>query len=194
MDNQDTKQIKNKRENYAKILSDEENKIIWRFLEKKFAIKIEKYIENFKFAQNRRGRLWIASKEALEFINKERFDPAKVMTCAIGKSDSKKLLQDDDMYIRLTIDGAMFFNVDIAKNILFVTEEEEELWYTGEVIDRSKSEIPNDVYVLAKAKTKQVIGSTIAKNGFLLNFVPKWRRPDRLVDIQNDFNEPENPI
>ncbi len=116
------------------------------------------------------------------------------MTCAIGKSDSKKLLQDDDMYIRLTIDGAMFFNVDIAKNILFVTEEEEELWYTGEVIDRSKSEIPNDVYVLAKAKTKQVIGSTIAKNGFLLNFVPKWRRPDRLVDIQNDFNEPENPI
>ncbi len=53
MDNQDTKQIKNKRENYAKILSDEENKIIWRFLEKKFAIKIEKYIENFKFALNK---------------------------------------------------------------------------------------------------------------------------------------------
>ena len=90
------------------------------------------------------------------------------------------------MHIRLTIDGAMFFNSDITKNILYLTEEEEEIWYTGEAIETTK-DITNDVYVLAKEQTKEIIGSTIAKNGFLLNFVPKWRRPDR-----NSEPEPEN--
>ena len=73
----------------------------------------------------------------------------------------------------------MFFNSDIKKNILYITEEEEQLWYTGEVIDRTADNLPNDVYVLAQEQTKQIIGSTIMKNGFLLNFVPKWRRPNR---------------
>lgn len=183
-----SKSLEDKRAKYAKILPQEEADQIWVFLEEKFGIPGEKYKQIFSFAQNRRGRLWIASKEALKFVASERFDPAKVLTCAIGKSDSRKLLQDNEMHIRLTIDGAMFFNSDITKNILYLTEEEEELWYTGEAIEKTK-DIPNDVYVLAKEQTKEIIGSTIAKNGFLLNFVPKWRRPDRGT---NEFNEPEN--
>ena len=178
-----------KREKYAKFLTQEEAELIWSFLEKKFGIKPDKYTEFFNFAQNRRGRLWIVSKKASEFVTTERFDPAKVLTCAIGKSDSQKLLHDNEMHVRLTIDGAMFFNSDITKNILYLSEEEEELWYTGEVINRTESDIPNDVYVLAKDSTKDIIGSTISKNGFLLNFVPKWRRPDRLSEVKS---EPEN--
>ena len=178
-----------KREKYAKFLTQEEAELIWSFLEKKFGIKPDKYTEFFNFAQNRRGRLWIVSKKASEFVTTERFDPAKVLTCAIGKSDSRKLLHDNEMHVRLTIDGAMFFNSDITKNILYLSEEEEELWYTGEVINKTESDIPNDVYVLAKDSTKDIIGSTISKNGFLLNFVPKWRRPDRLSEVKN---EPEN--
>lgn len=187
----ESKSVKDKRQDYAKILSSEEANLIWSFLEEKFDIKADKYKEQFNFAQNRRGRLWISSKEALKFVNSERFNPAKVLTCAIGKSDSRKLLQDNEMHIRLTIDGAMFFNSDITKNILYLTEKEEEIWYSGEAIQTAK-DIPNDVYVLAKEQTKEIIGSTIAKNGFLLNFVPKWRRPDRLADNNSDFNEPEN--
>lgn len=194
MDNAvDSKPFKDKRENYAKIVAQEEAEKVWNFLEEKFGIKQEKYKKNFSFAKNKRGRLWIASNLALEFVTKERFDPAKVLTCVIGKSDSIKLLQDNLMYIRLTIDGAMFFNKDITKNILYITEEEELIWYTGEVIDRTKENIPNDIYVLAKAKNKQIIGSTIAKNGFLLNFVPKWRRPDRLASTtDSSLREPGN--
>lgn len=187
----DSKPVQDRREKYAKILSPEEADLIWSFLEEKFGIKTDKYKETFSFAQNRRGRLWISSKEALKFVNSERFNPAKVLTCAIGKSDSRKLLEDNEMHVRLTVDGAMFFNSDITKNILYLTEEQEEIWYTGEVIPVTK-DIPNDIYVLAKEETKEIIGSTIAKNGFLLNFVPKWRRPDRLADTKDDFNEPEN--
>lgn len=179
-----------KRANYAKVLTDEQAEPIWLYLEKKFGITPQKYKKSFNFAQNRRGRLWIASRSALNFIIKERFDPAKVLTCAIGKADSKKLLQDDEIHIRLTVDGAMFFNSDIKKNILYLTEEEEAEWYTGEVIDRTSDKLPNDVYVLAQEKTKQVIGSTILKNGFLLNFVPKWRRPNRVDTKEELFSEP----
>ena len=191
METSESNSQKDKREKYAKILPDEESNQIWKFLEQKFGINADKYKKNFGFAQNRRGRLWIASKEALKFVNKERLNPAKVLTCAIGKSDSRKLLNNNEMHVRLTVDGAMFFNSDITKNILYLTEEEEKIWYTGEVIERTK-DIPNDIYVLAKNETKEIIGSTIVKNGFLLNFVPKWRRPDRMNEGSNDFNEPGN--
>lgn len=179
-----------KRANYAKVVTDEQAEQIWLYLEKKFGISPQKYKKSFSFAQNRRGRLWIASRPALEFVAKERFDPAKVLTCAIGKSDSKKLLDDENMQIRLTMDGSMFFNSDIKKNILYLTEDEEAEWYTGEVIDRTADNLPNDVYVLAQGKTKQVIGSSILKNGFLLNFVPKWRRPRREDAKDETITEP----
>ena len=192
MASNNTKPIRNKREKYAKIITNDEASAIWQYLQEKFGINPEKYKYSFSFAQNRRGRLWIASNLALEFVDKERFDPSKVLTCVIGKSDSRKLLQDNLMHIRLTIDGALFFSHDITKNIIFINEEEESTWYTGEVIDRTNSIITNDVYVLAKADTKQILGSTIAKNGFLLNFVPKWRRPDRLADPEKIYSEPEN--
>lgn len=193
MSNPNTKPLKDKREDYAKILSPEETQQIWDFLESKFGIDKNLYQESFGFAQNRRGRLWIASKLALEFISKERMNPAKVLTCAIGKSDSQKLLQDNEMQIRLTLDGAMYFNSQISKNILYLTEEEEVTWYTGEVIDRSSDpNLANDVYILAKERTKEVIGSTICKNGFLLNFVPKWRRPNRTDGNDTIFTESEN--
>lgn len=192
MESSEPRSFKNKRENYARILTEAESDLIWSFLEEKFGIPSIKYKNEFSFAQNKRGRLWIASKEALAFVEKDRFDPAKVLTCAVGKSDSKKLLQDNEMHIRLTIDGAMFFNSDITKNILYISETEKETWQTGEVIDKSTSNIPNDIYVLAAEETKLIIGSTIAKNGYLLNFVPKWRRPDRLAEVRTDFDEPEN--
>ena len=189
----DTKRFKDKRENYAKIVSQHEAERIWIFLQEKFGINPEKYKYSFSFAQNKRGRLWLASNLAIEFLNKERFDPAKVLTCVIGKSDSRKLLQDNLMYIRLTIDGALFLSREITKNILYISEEEEQIWYTGEVINRTNETIQNDIYVLAKGKTKQIIGSTIAKNGYLLNFVPKWRRPDRLTQPSEvPLREPGN--
>ena len=192
MSSNNTKPTRDKRANYAKILSKDESDLIWHFLQEKFGINPEKYKYSFRFAQNRRGRLWLASNLALEFVKKERFDPAKVFTCVIGKSDSRKLLEDTEMHIRLTIDGALFFNSDITKNILQISEEEEKHWCEGEVIDKTNLSIPNDVYVLAKESTNQIIGSTIAKNGFLLNFVPKWRRPDRLADPNAVYEEPEN--
>jgi NOL1/NOP2/fmu family ribosome biogenesis protein len=189
MSSTESKERRNKRENYAKILSKEDAHSIWAFLEEKFGINTGIYEEKFSFAQNRRGRVWLASNETLEFVAKERLDPAKVLTCAIGKSDSKKLLQDVKMHVRLTIDGAMYFNKEITKNILYISEIEEEIWYSGEAIDKTESEIQNDVYILAKANTKQIIGSTIAKNGFLLNFVPKWRRPERISSTDTEQNE-----
>jgi len=192
LESSENKRSFNKRENYAKILLKEETEMIWHFLEEKFGIDPKKYQDSFSFAQNKRGRLWMGSNLAIEFVNKERFDPAKVLTCVIGKSDSRKLLQDNQMHIRLTIDGALFFNTDIKKNIIHISEKEEELWYNGEVIDKTSFNIANDIYVLAKEKNNKIIGSTIAKNGFLLNFVPKWRRPDRLADPNSHFPEPEN--
>ena len=190
MSESERKPLIDKRAGYAKVLTDEQAKKIWRYLEEKFGIPAENYQKSFSFAQNKRGRLWLASKTALTFVEKERFNPAKVLTCAIGKSDSMKLLGDEEMSVRLTIDGAMFFNSDITKNILYLSDEEEALWYTGEVIDRSSDDLPNDVYVLAQEQTKQIIGSTILKNGFLLNFVPKWRRPNREDAKEELISEP----
>ena len=112
-----------------------------------------------------------------EFIEKEKMDPAKVLTLAVGKADSAKLLDDPTMKIRLTLDGSMFFNQYITKHILLLTPEEEGVWNAGKVFERS--ELKNDVYILKSQLTNHIIGSTIVKDGRILNFVPKWRRYPR---------------
>jgi hypothetical protein len=165
--------IVDKRANYAQIVSDDECETIWSYLKTQYGIEPKGKYENFGFAKSKKGRIWIATKKALEFIEQERFDPAKVLTIALGKADSKKLLRDQSMLIRLTLDGALFFNDSITKNIIKLKPSEEKLWSAGSKIDYN---IENGVYVLASATTNHIIGSTIAKDGILINFVPKWRR------------------
>lgn len=161
-----------KRANYAQILSANECNEIWSYLKNQYGINPNNYT-NFGFAQSKKGRLWIGTKSALEFVQQDRLDPAKVLTIALGKADSKKLLADQSMKIRLTLDGALFFNNAITKNIITLTEEQEKLWNAGSPI---VSSIENGVYVLRSSITNHIIGSTVAKEGMLLNFVPKWRR------------------
>ena len=157
---------------YAKILDDSSNDEIWGYLESSYGIKGSKFKDHFGFAKSNRGRLWIGSRTALEFIRKEQLDPAKVLTVAMGKTDSAKLLRDQSMLIRLTLDGTLFFNHEITKNLLTLSENEVAEWNKGKELER---DIENGVYILTDSD-QIIIGSTIAKDGRLMNFIPKWRR------------------
>lgn len=166
--------IEDKRAKYAKIVSKERCDQIWNYLNIQYGINTLEFKSKYGFAESKKGRIWIGSFSALEFIKRERFDPAKVLTVALGKADSSKLLADDSMIIRLTLDGALFFNTAITNNIINLTPEEEMLWNAGSVIERDN--IENGVYIIASPITNHIVGSTVVKDGKLLNFVPKWRR------------------
>ena len=162
-----------RRANYAQILSDDDCKTIWNYLDQQYGIDQKNY-SNFGFAKSKKGRIWIGTKIALNFIKNEKLDPAKVLPIALGKADSRKLLGDDSMIIRLTLDGALFFNTSITKNIIELSSSQEKLWNSGSTIERPGT--MDGVFVLLSSLTGHIIGSTVSKNGILLNFVPKWRR------------------
>lgn len=161
---------------YAKILPEAENQKIWAVLHNQFGIQPEQYQGKYGFVENRKGRLWLGSKKALEFVADEGFDPAKVLTLAIGRRITPT--ESNVEGVRLTLDGVLFFGPDaLQKNLLQLTPAEEALWFSGQTITREG--LADGAYILASASHGRPIGCTTCKNGLMYNFVPKWRRYPR---------------
>ena len=128
--------MSSKSKNYsARILSAEENNQIWKTLNIQFGITIKDWQERFGFVENRKGRLWLGSKTALEFLLIEHMDPAKSLTTAIGSRVKNK--EGNIKGIRLTLDGVLVFGKDLRKNLLILSKEEEEKWYAGDGFSRT---------------------------------------------------------
>lgn len=156
----------------ARILSAEENGQIWETLKFQFDIPIQNWQEKFGFVENRKGRLWLGSKTALEFLIIEHMDPAKSLTTAIGSRVKNK--EGDIKGIRLTLNGVLVFGKDLRKNLVILTSEEEKLWFAGDGFPRAG--LTNGVYILLSSDNHDPIGCSTIKNEWIPNFLPKWRR------------------
>ncbi|MHA2363626.1 MAG: hypothetical protein ACXAC7_06690 [Candidatus Hodarchaeales archaeon] len=165
-----------KRESFsAHLLTQEENLVVWKQLQSQFGIPIEHWQDRWGFVENRRGRLWLASHTALRFVDKEVLDPAKSLTTAIGNRVFSKKENGEFQGIRLTLDGVLVFGKkNLQKNLLEVSTKEETQWLAGERIERP--DVENGIYILISSESNDLLGCSIATNGRLLNFLPKWRR------------------
>jgi len=165
--------IRKKERFSARQLTIIENNEVWSILNKQFGIPFENWKDRFGFVENKKGRLWLASNTALEFVKNENIDPAKSLTSAIG--NRIRANEGNFTGIRLTVDGVLIFGKNnLKKNLLELNADEEGQWLAGEnIIDNN---INNGVYIVISSKNKEPLGCTIAKNGKLLNFHPKWRR------------------
>ena len=68
-----------RRSNYAKILSEDDCSIMWAYLEDQYGIQSSQYRKDFGFAKSKKGRIWIASKTAIEFVQQD-LENSLVMT------------------------------------------------------------------------------------------------------------------
>jgi NOL1/NOP2/fmu family ribosome biogenesis protein len=76
--------------------------------------------------------------------------------------------------LRLSIEGSQIIGKSATKNIVEINDEEFSKWLKGEILQKKVDENTKG-YVLMKYG-KDFVGCGRAKNGEILNFIPKARR------------------
>jgi len=129
-----------------------------------YGIKFDsKFSANFMFIEQN-DQIFIANKKAIEF-----FDIANAIGLYLGK------LKKDSF--RLSFDATQVFSNQITKNVLEINKKECNEWLFGLDIATEK-----DIkgYVVLKYKD-DFVGSGLAKEGKILNYVPKERRLKKFI-------------
>lgn len=116
---------------------------------------------DFAFLQNNQDNLYIITKEVANI------DWKKLHITAAGSyfGEIKKGL-------RLSIEGSQLVGPKCSKNILDITKEEAMLWLKGHDLPTNS---PLKGYLLVRSG-RDFFGSTVIKDGLMMNFVPKNRR------------------
>ncbi|PIN72215.1 hypothetical protein COV21_02865 [Candidatus Woesearchaeota archaeon CG10_big_fil_rev_8_21_14_0_10_45_5] len=126
----------------------------------------EGFLDRFSIMKNKKGNLFIISKDIARIINpKLKIDSAGLYFAEM-KNNS----------IRLSIEGSQIVGRGAGRNIIDLSGAECAAWMKGEEIpvDEKRSEGLSG-YLLVRFE-KKFLGSGRLKEGNLLNFVPKVRR------------------
>lgn len=147
----------------------------FRILNKKESNKIlDKIKEQFGIKELRLDYGFIQIKDKIYLISKDlskidfkqlRINNIGLYFCGIEKSG-----------FRLSIEGSQLIGNKSTKNVVELTDKELDYWFNGESLIRK------DVYgyVLIKHKN-DFLGSGYAKDGLVLNYLPKERRVKELI-------------
>ena len=141
-----------------KILNTREVKRILALLKAQwgFAHKLD-----YVFLMNEKSRIFITNRDFA------RLQTEKLRINSVGLYFGELTHNE----LRLTIEGSQLIGPGAEKNVVELTEEEEYEWLRGSDL---KKKAPKG-FVILKHKT-HYLGCGKAKNGNILNFVPKTRR------------------
>lgn len=116
--------------------------------------------ENYIFLKNNQEKIYIINKYFAKLDTKHiRLNNIGLYVAKIEKAG-----------IRLTIEGSQL--VKPIKNTIKITKQQQKKWLNGQELDIDKK---LDTYLVVKSG-KDFIGTGKARDGKLLNFIPKRRR------------------
>lgn len=120
---------------------------------------------NCGFIQNK-DKIYLISKDLAKINYKElRINDIGLYFCTITNGG-----------IRLSIEGSQLIGKNATKNVVEISDEELRYWFNGESLIRK------DIsgYVLIK-NNNDFLGCGYAREGLILNYVPKERRVKELI-------------
>jgi NOL1/NOP2/fmu family ribosome biogenesis protein len=146
-------------------LSKEEVKEIEKIVEKNYGAKFS--LKEFLVAKGKEEKIWIASKEILNF------DFSKLNINSFGLNFGKLKRNDK---IHLTIEGSQMVGKTATKNLVVLDEESVIKFMQGMDV-KPKEEINCEYhnFVIVKYKDK-ILGSSLLTEEGLKNMIPKSRR------------------
>jgi NOL1/NOP2/fmu family ribosome biogenesis protein len=141
-----------------KILNKKEIKEILKAMEDQWGFKDEL---DYAFLKTEKGKIYIANKEVFD-IDLEKL---KINSIGMYFGELKNGL-------RLSIEGSQLIGPKATKNIIELNDKDAKEWLSGIDIDHKSDE---SVFVIIK-HNNDFLGTGKAKEGIILNFVPKIRR------------------
>ena len=146
-----------------KIFNKKESLRLLERIKEQFGIKELKL--DYGFIQNN-DKIYLISKDIAKINYKElRINDIGLYFCTIMNNG-----------IRLSIEGSQLIGKNATKNVVEISDEELKCWFNGENLVRK------DIfgYVLIKNKD-DFLGCGYAKEGVIINYVPKERRVKELI-------------
>lgn len=144
--------------NKLKILNSKEVKRISSLVESQWGVKLSK---DKAYLLSEKNRLYMINKELSLLDDTIRMDSVGLYFATVTNNQ-----------VRLSIEGSQIIGKSANKNIVQINEEQFSLWLKGDDL-----EIDNKLSGSQIVKFKNdFCGCGIAKNGLLLNHVPKERR------------------
>ena len=150
-----------------KILNKKEKERLLKEITTQYKTKPLTDLLNYGFLKDKENKIYLISRD----VNQEFLKISQRVGLYFCK------LEKDG--IRLSIEGSQLIKKFLTRSsrILELTKKQIELWFKGENIEVSK-----DLYGwFILVYNKDVIGCGKAKNGILLNFLPKERRIKELI-------------
>lgn len=141
------------------ILNTRDIKKITEELKLQYGIKELKF--NYTFLKNNKHRIFITNKD----IGKVDF--SKIRVNGIGLYFANQ----DKLGLRLTIEGSQLIGNKAVKNVLEISEEDLERWFTGLDLE-TKEQL--DGFIIIKHK-KDFLGVGKYSNGKIFNYISKER-------------------
>jgi NOL1/NOP2/fmu family ribosome biogenesis protein len=141
-----------------KILNKKETKEILNAMRSQWGFEGEL---EYAFLKTEKGKIYIAKREVFDL------DLAKMKINSIGM-----YFGEMRNGLRLSIEGSQLVGPGAKKNVVELNDDEARQWLSGIDIDK---ESPDDIFVIIR-HGDDFIGTGKAKEGKILNFVPKTRR------------------
>lgn len=146
-----------------RILNSKEIKNINKELEDRFGVNLPK--ENV-YLMNDKDRLYISTRMIEEIdVRNIRVNSYGIYIMTILGSN-----------MRLSIEGSQILGPDATKNVIVLDDDDADLWMKGRDLGCSKG--IHGIFIIRNEKG-DFMGSGSAKEGKLLNYVPKERRINR---------------
>jgi len=147
-----------------KILNSKEIKEILKLIEKQWGAKLKL---DYAFLKNRKNRVFIVNKD----ISKIDFSKLRI------NSFGMYFCEDDNIGIRLSIEGSQIVGPKATKNIVEVNDAQTKQWFKGEDLEISG----NYSGFLIIKHNNDFLGTGKYKEGRVLNYVGKSRRIISLI-------------
>ena len=148
------------------ILNTRDIKKITEELKKQYDIKELKF--NYVFLKNNKNRIFITNKDI------SKIDFSKIRVNGIGLYFANQ----DKLGLRLTIEGTQLIGDKANKNVLELSQEDLENWFTGKDIETNEK---LEGFIILKHK-KDFLGTGNYSNGKIYNYISK----ERYVKFKND--------
>lgn len=147
-----------------KILNSREIKEIYRLIEKQWGVKLKL---EYAFLKNSKSRIFIVNKDI------SKIDFSKLRINSVGMY----FCENDEIGIRLSIEGSQIVGPKAEKNIAEITEEQARQWLRGEDL-----EIKGDYsgFIILKCNN-DFLGAGRFRNGKISNYVNKGRRVNSII-------------
>ncbi|MGM5485536.1 MAG: methyltransferase RsmF C-terminal domain-like protein [Nanobdellota archaeon] len=141
------------------ILNSREVKKISAHFQERFGFSLDR---DKAYLMSKKGKLYMAEKSFSEVLDK------KVNIESIGLY----IAHVSNGQVRLSIDGSQYFGDMATKNVILLDKESRRSWLRGEEL--SVSEDMDGPFIMKEGE--DYLGTGIAKEGRLINYVPKERR------------------